>query len=66
MTNFETDPLFLSAPEPLSPQQREEVREYIRKHPELRQIVQDLIKAVVTAKPEKPLDFARDYFQNLP
>jgi hypothetical protein len=62
----ETDPLFQSAPESLSPQQRDEVRAYIQKHPELRQIIQDLIKAVVTSKPERPLDFARDYFQNLP
>jgi hypothetical protein len=66
MADFDQDPLFKSAPEHLSPQQREEVRQYIRKHPELRQMIQDLITAVVTSKPEKPLEFARDYFANLP
>jgi hypothetical protein len=65
MTDLESDPLFKSAPEHFSPQQREEVRQYIRNRPELRQIIQELISAVVTSKPEKPLDFAREYFQNL-
>jgi hypothetical protein len=65
MTEVELDPIFRSAPESLSPQQREEVRQYIKAHPEVKQIVQDLITAVVAEKPEAPLDFARQYFEKL-
>jgi hypothetical protein len=66
MADFAEDPLFRSAPEHLSPQQREEVRQYISGHPELRQMIQDLITAVVASKPDKPLEFARDYFKAPP
>ena len=65
MADFKDDPLFKSAPESLSPQQREEVKHYIRSHPEVREIIQNLIEAVVTEKPEKPLEFAKSYFQNM-
>jgi hypothetical protein len=67
MTEGETeiDPIFQSAPEHLSPQQREEVRQYIKVHPELKQIIQDFITAVVSEKPDIPLDFAREYFEKM-
>jgi hypothetical protein len=59
------DPLFWSAPEALSPQQREKVRQYIRSHPELRQHIQALITAVVASKPDNPLAFAHTFFKEL-
>ena len=64
MSGYYDDPIFKSAPEEYSPQQREEVRQYIRAHPEIREIIKNLIEAVVTEKPEKPLELAREYFQN--
>ena len=65
MSNYYDDPIFKSAPEELSPQQREEVRQYILTHPEIREIIQHLIEAIVTEKPDKPLEFAKQYFENM-
>ena len=55
----------MSAPPELSPKQREEVRTYIAQHPEIKQIIQELISAIISTKPEKPLEFASEYFSNL-
>ena len=64
--NSETcDPLFASAPPELSVQQRNEINQYIANHPEIKTIIQDLMTAIATSKPEKPLDFAREYFSNM-
>lgn len=65
MADYYDDPIFKSAPEEYSPQQREEVRKYILAHPEIREIIRELIEAIVTEKPEKPLDFARSYFEKM-
>ena len=65
MTDSNENPLFKSAPEALSMQQREDVRQYISAHPELREIIQKLIEAVVTEKPDRPLDFAKQYFEKM-
>ena len=65
MSSEAFDPLFASAPAELSPQQREDIRQYISAHPEIKTIIQELICAVVKTKPDKPLDFAREYFTNM-
>lgn len=59
------DPLFSSAPKEYSPQQREEVKQYVADHPEIRELIQHFMEAVSTNKPEKPLEFAAEYFKNL-
>lgn len=59
------DPLFRSVPKEYSPQQREEVRQYVAAHPEIREIIKNLMEAISTNKPEKPLEFAAEYFRNL-
>ncbi len=35
---------------------------YTAEHPELLKIVSDFTRAIVTAKPQQPLEFAREYF----
>ena len=64
MSQQETDPLFMSAPPELSPKQREEVRNYITSHPEIKQVIQELMVAIIANKPEKPLEFAKEFFEN--
>ena len=59
------DDSYQSAPPEYSQKQREEVKQYIKDHPEIREIIQKLMQAIIESKPEKPLDFAREYFQNL-
>ncbi|EAY00012.1 hypothetical protein TVAG_029160 [Trichomonas vaginalis G3] len=59
------DPIFQSAPAEYSPQQREEVKKYIVAHPEIKTVIEELVNAIIENKPEKPLDFAREYFNNL-
>lgn len=59
------DPLFCSASKEYSPQQREEVKQYVANHPEIRGIIQHFMEAISTNKPEKPLEFAAEYFKNL-
>lgn len=55
----------MSAPPEYSPQQREEVKKYMISHPEIKSIIEELMVAIIENKPEKPLDFAREYFNNL-
>lgn len=62
---MDQDPLFRSAPPSLSPQQRAEVRQYIHDHPEIRELIQNLMTAIISNKPDKPLEFAAEYFRNL-
>ncbi|EAX86542.1 hypothetical protein TVAG_428090 [Trichomonas vaginalis G3] len=55
----------ISAPEEYSPQQRLEVKQYLESHPEIKTVIADLMVAIIENKPEKPLDFAKEYFENL-
>ena len=58
------DSNFVTPPE-LSQHQRSDVKKYLTEHPEIKQIIQELIEAVIAHKPEKPLEFVAEYFNNL-
>lgn len=67
----EADPARLSSAESKAlSQMREGVAldtgDFIQRHPELQQIVTDFTKAVLEAKPQNVLEFAKDYFHSTP
>ena len=59
------DPLFRSASEDMTIEQRIELRAYVREHPEIRTILQDFVANVLADKPEDTVEFAKEYFSSL-
>lgn len=63
--NDSNDPLIRSATEDMSQAQRDELRTYVREHPEIRTILQDFVANVLADKPEDTVEFAKEYFSSL-
>jgi hypothetical protein len=59
------DPLIRSATEDMTQEQRQELRTYVRDHPEIRTILQDFVANVLADKPDDTVAFAREYFTSL-
>jgi ApbE superfamily uncharacterized protein (UPF0280 family) len=59
------DPLIRSATEDMTQSQREDLRRYVREHPEIRTILQDFVANVLGDKPEDTVEFAKEYFSSL-
>ena len=53
-----------SATADLSQSQRDDLRTYVREHPEIRTVLQDFLANVLMDKPEDARSFAREYFGN--
>ena len=58
------DPMIKSATSDLSQSQRDNLREYVKDHPEIRTILQDLMANLLMEKPENPIKFSKQYFGN--
>lgn len=56
------DPMIASATSDLAQSQRDELRGYIKDHPEVRSMLQDFIVSVIASKPDDVHAFAREYF----
>lgn len=59
------DPLIRSATADMSQAQRDELRTYVREHPEIRTILQDFVANVLADKPDNTIEFAKEYFSSL-
>ncbi|EAX97958.1 hypothetical protein TVAG_316230 [Trichomonas vaginalis G3] len=59
------DPMIQSATADLSQSQRDDLRTYVREHPEIRTILKDFMANLLMDKPENPKEFAAEYFGNL-
>ena len=54
-----------SATADLSQSQRDDLRTYVREHPEIRTILQDFVSNLLLDKPDNCKEFAAEYFGNL-
>lgn len=52
-------------PPEYSQKQREEVMKYQREHPEIREVIREMMEQVIEHKPEDPLSFVKEYFLSL-
>jgi ApbE superfamily uncharacterized protein (UPF0280 family) len=59
------DPQNRSATEDMTHSQREDLRRYVREHPEIRTILQDFVANVLADKPDDTIEFAKEYFSSL-
>ena len=59
------DPMIQSATADLSQSQRDDLRTYVREHPEITTILQDFLANLLLDKPDNCKEFASEYFGNL-
>ena len=64
MADTGMDPMIKSATEDMSQSQKDELRAYVRDHPEILSILKDFVAMVLVDKPENTVEFAHEYFAN--
>lgn len=65
MSDGKMDPMIKSATEDMSQSQKDELRNYVRDHPEILTILKDFVAMVLADKPDDTVEFAREYFSTL-